>query len=220
MIDHAPYFLLRFILPGALFFVSLSLFASDDTTQADSTAFAVTQTEQTMEQADSSAAVLQGSDIDTLNPNTKKLKYHSPQRAIIFSAVLPGLGQAYNHKYWKIPIIYAAGYGLYRSYEFYNSNFIKYKKLYDDRVLNGDTSSDDFQTFQGYKDQYSKWRTYNILFIAMLYGANIVDALADGYFYHYDISNNLTLKINPKIMSVNNFVMNGYSCGFSLSLSF
>lgn len=222
------YSIFKGILSGALFFISLVVFAHDKGLQADSTSFshelkAENPDSTKLEKPDntnSNTAIIEGNDVDTLSAGDKKLKFHSPQKATIFSAVLPGLGQAYNHKYWKIPFIYAGGITIYYFYNFNNNKFLHYKKLYDERVLSGDTQSNDYQTYKGLKDYYSKWRTWNVLFAFGLYTANVVDALADAYFYSYDISNNLTLKIHPQIMSVNNFAMNGYSCGFSVSLKF
>jgi Family of unknown function (DUF5683) len=219
---YAP--LIKSILTGALFFMQLSLHARETGTFRDSVALsadwsAVNVRDSIVHKPDTSAFVIRENAFDTLGPEAPKKSVHSPQRATIFSAVVPGLGQAYNHKYWKIPVIYAGGVTIYMFYKSYNSKYLIAKEAYED-LLKNDPKNPSLDKYALDRDQFSSWRTLNIILMGILYTANVVDALADAYFYRYDISDDLTLKIQPKIMSVNNFALNGYSCGFSLSLNF
>ena len=136
----------------------------------------------------------------------KARKTHSPKKATIMSACLPGLGQVYNGKWWKVPIVYAGLGGLgYLSY----SNYSNYR-LYLDAYL---YSTDDLENpsqqaielagryassqLQTYKESYRRdFEFYTILTVAW-YGLQIVDACVDGHLYTYDISDDLSLSVDP-----------------------
>ena len=60
----------------------------------------------------------------------QRVVYHSPKKAALFSAMLPGLGQVYNRKYWKVPLIYAAAGGLIYSFQFNQSRYVNYREAY------------------------------------------------------------------------------------------
>ena len=72
----------------------------------------------------------------------------SPQRATILSAVLPGLGQAYNRKYWKVPVLYLGGGTLYYFFDKQHEIYIKNKELYDDYVALGDAITEEEEGFR------------------------------------------------------------------------
>jgi hypothetical protein len=121
-------------------------------------------------------------------------KKHSPHKASIYSAILPGLGQAYNKKYWKIPIVYV---GLGASTYFMLSN----RKELQERqhVLNVSLDEDEntkvpdeylktpIDVVKAQRDLYRKNRDYGIIAIAGVYIINIVDAAIDAHFYGFDI---------------------------------
>ena len=132
---------------------------------------------------------------------TKISKSHSPKKAAILSAILPGAGQAYNKKWWKIPIVYASigtsGYFVVSNQKEYK----KYKKAYIDK-LNNPTGSGEFSGYTAeslYKkqDQLRNWRDISIIVTSAFYVLNIVDATVDAHFFHFDISDNLSLEIQP-----------------------
>ena len=140
---------------------------------------------------------------------TKAKKIHSPKKATIMSACLPGLGQVYNGKWWKVPIVYAGlgglGYLAYDNYSEYQSFLHAYEYKTGD-LPDGVTLSEheadlanryaDSQ-LQTYKESYRRdFEFYTILTIAW-YGLNIVDACVDGHLYDYDISDDLSLSIDP-----------------------
>lgn len=132
---------------------------------------------------------------DSINPL-------SPAKAAFYSAVLPGLGQAYNKKYWKIPIVYAAlGTGIY----IYIDNTKKYN-IYRDaykRRLAGFTDDD----FQGFSDdaliraQNSLRRDKELamLITVGIYALNIIDANVDAHLLQYNVDENLALKPHFKM---------------------
>lgn len=163
-------------------------------------------------------------DSSQLAKEIKKENYHAPRRATIYSALLPGLGQAYNKKYWKIPIIYAglAGFGYMFSvnndeYNYYRENLIAVNDE-DPNTTNETTySSDQLQTL---KNQYKKNRDLAIIGFALIYFLNIMDANVDAHLKTFDVNNDLSLHLDPwQSMYIYN---NGYkvACGVSLTLNF
>lgn len=136
------------------------------------------------------------------------VKKHSPRKATIYSAVLPGLGQAYNKKYWKIPVIYAgfAGLGYWFVYEQRN-----YKTYYDAlklRLDNNPSTIDDFEAeystedLQTLKEYYARYRDLSVISLTLCYVINVVDAAVDAHLFSFDVSDNLTLKVEPIISPI------------------
>ena len=150
--------------------------------------------------------------------SNKPKRIPSPQRATILSAVIPGLGQAYNHKYWKIPIIYSVGTGLYFYYNQKNDLYIKYLKLWREATEANDKQNKDL--YYNMKDEALSQRGYALIFIGILYFANIVDAMTDAYFLEYDISDDLTVDIKPSL--IQNYYQPGnfFSYGININVHF
>jgi Family of unknown function (DUF5683) len=130
---------------------------------------------------------------------------HSPQKATLYSMVLPGLGQAYNRKYWKIPIVYA-GFGTLLYFAINNRNeYIKYRQAYD-YSTKGDKSfpiNNDYvdryesdQLLQG-RDYYRRNLEFTYILTGLWYVLNIVDAAVDAHLYNYDINDDLTIRFKP-----------------------
>lgn len=145
---------------------------------------------------------------------------HSPGRATLFSAVLPGAGQLYNRKYWKAPLVWGAlGTSLY----FVQRNgkeFRRYKDAYI-AVTDGDpTTSDEFEgrvsasQLLEVTDTYRKWRDMSYIAVGLVYVLNIVDASVDANFVRFDVSRDLTLNASPSLELASRGAL-----GLSLSLS-
>ena len=141
----------------------------------------------------------------------------SPRKAAILSSTLPGLGQIYNKKYWKIPIIYA---GLLTSAYYINDNNVQYK-LYKDAYLKRLDNNPDNDNFVGeysssdlliLKDFYRRNREVSILCFVGTYIINILDASVDAHLFDYDISEDISLQMTPT--STANF--NGLSLTLNL----
>lgn len=141
----------------------------------------------------------------------------SPRKAAILSSTLPGLGQIYNKKYWKIPIIYA---GLLTSAYYINNNNVQYK-LYKDAYLKRLDNNPDNDNFVGeyssgdlliLKDFYRRNREVSILCFVGTYIINVLDASVDAHLFDYDISEDISLQITPT--STANF--NGLSLTLNL----
>lgn len=134
------------------------------------------------------------------------VKTHSPEIATICSAVVPGLGQVYNKKIWKVPIIYL---GLGALIYYFNQNNITYK-LYKDYLqkdtltINGDiitgTDLNPYkEEFRFYRDKYRRFRDLNAIGLFVIYILNIVDANVDANLFDFDVNDDLTFRIEPSV---------------------
>ena len=150
---------------------------------------------------------------EKVKKTAKAQKPHSPKKATIMSALLPGLGQIYNGKWWKVPIVYAGLGGL--GYLVYNNNYEyrSYLHAYEyktgdlpDGVTLNEHEADLANRYaesqlQTYKESYRRdFEFYTILTIAW-YGLQIVDACVDGHLYTYDISDDISFKVEPAIIN-------------------
>ncbi len=135
-------------------------------------------------------------------------KSHSPHKASLYSAILPGLGQAYNHKYWKIPIIYA---GLGTMYYFISSNNKEYqmfKDAYGHKLIYGDTAQavNDYEAkysldgLKNGKNYFRRNRDLSIILTSVVYLLNIVDAAVDAHLYYWEVNDNLSLELQPGLI--------------------
>lgn len=133
---------------------------------------------------------------------------HSAHKATIYSLALPGLGQAYNKKYWKIPVIYA-GFGvLVYNISINNSEVKKFTAAYRYRMNNDSTLPvneyvtryPDVNDLLRGRDFYRRRVELSVIFTAAWYLLNVVDAAVDAHFFDYDVSENLSLNIQPIIM--------------------
>lgn len=139
---------------------------------------------------------------DTTVVKLNKLPPHPPKKAALMSACLPGLGQAYNKKYWKIPIIYAGFGGLGYSFGFNHSYFKKYRNSLRGRLDNDPNtidfypqySDDDLVTLKQY---YQRWRDLSLIGMAALYTLNIIDASVDAHLFYFNVSDDLSLRASP-----------------------
>ena len=175
------------------------------------------------------------------------LESHSPTKASLYSAIFPGLGQIYNRKYWKLPIVYAGFGALGYAVTFNQTNFSKYKNAYIDftdelpetqsylDVISGSLNPADFDPVlhpDTYDSQQAKWfseqldhnmdyyrRNRDLSYIGLvgLYLLNIVDATVDAHLFDYDISNDLSMKIEPRLMYTGR---NMNTLGLQISIAF
>ena len=131
----------------------------------------------------------------------KKAIYSAARKASIMSAVFPGLGQIYNRKYWKAPVIYAALGGLgywgitnHTKYKYYSDN-LRYANDDDPNTVNSTLYSNDQLITQ--KRYYRKYRDYAIIAGALVYLVNIIDANVDAHLKTFDVSDDLSLQLKP-----------------------
>ena len=153
-------------------------------------------------------------DFDKLDPT-------APSKAAFYSAVLPGLGQGFNKKYWKIPIVYAAiGTSVY-SYDFNKKKYWDYRNAYKSRKAGYKNDPyqnlilDDDRLLDG-AEFHKKNRDLSMVFIVGFYILNILDANIDAHLKQYNVNESLTIK--PYIN--NDIEFYEQSIGISLNLNF
>lgn len=136
---------------------------------------------------------------------------HPPKKAALRSALLPGLGQIYNKKIWKVPIVYGA-LATSGAIFFYNLNNYKdtrfaYSVKYNMRVNRTDSAlfgkiKPNLQplpeeSLKYYRNQFRRDIDYSALFFLVLWGLNVVDAAVDAHLKSFDVGNDLSLRIAP-----------------------
>lgn len=140
--------------------------------------------------------------------NTEKPKAHSPNRASIYSAVLPGLGQAYNRKFWKIPIVYAGFAGLGYNIYFNLTEYREFREAYR-YVINKDTfpivnryiARYNANQLQIGRDYYRRNLELGYILAGAWYLLNIIDATVDAHLLDFDVGEDLSMRIEPLIIS-------------------
>ena len=197
--------------------------ASTKLTAADSTRLFV---------ANDTIATKKKRDWSTWRPN--------PKRAMWLAIVLPGAGQIYNRKYWKLPIVYGGFVGCAYAMRWNNQMYSDYSQAYLD-IMDDDPNTQSYnqflhlgakidesnlqryqQLFKKRKDKFRRWRDLSFFCLVGVYALSIVDAYVDATLSEFDISKDLSLKVEPTIINNererNPFKAN--SLGLSCSLNF
>lgn len=182
---------------------------------------------------------------DSLQVVTPGIKVErSPKKASIYAALFPGLGQIYNRKYWKLPIVYGGYAGLIYVLGWNNNQYkdffqgyriiaahsstadmkLEERKFLDNLIKNPSISLDNPSTFKyistqlkSGKDYYRRNRDLTIIGIAALHVLSIIDASVDANLFDFDISDDLSMRIEPMpvFLGDQNLVM-----GFNLAIKF
>ena len=161
---------------------------------------------------------------------TVKNRKHSPKKAT-WLALIPGAGQAYNHKFWKMPIVYA-GFGATGFFAIRNANdYHLYRDAFDYKTgVHTDVS-------EAAKEEAAKYTEDNLITLRDYYRSNmelcwiltaawyiiqIIDANVDAHFFYYDVSDDLTLQIEPQwnTIAYDNTLGYGNNIGLTLKLNF
>lgn len=132
-----------------------------------------------------------------------------PQKAVLFAAMLPGAGQVYNRKYWKLPLVYGAlgsvGYGLYQYQTRYREYAVGRRALLAGKTipeLSGKLVTQE-KNERGVATGLDRYRTQRDTFIgymALTYGVVVLDALVDAHLQEFDISEDLALRVKPSVL--------------------
>ena len=134
------------------------------------------------------------------------LPLHSPRKAAIRSAILPGWGQVYNKKYWKVPLVYGAlgttTFLFFRNLTQYNDSREAYKLAVDNDPSNDDQIKQPYYSVKDQPERIKSFRNavrqnmdYCVLFFILFWGLNVVDASVDAHLKSFDVSDNLSIHI-------------------------
>ena len=153
----------------------------------------------------------------TLSPkDTLAKRKHDPNKATLYAAIMPGLGQVYNRKYWKLPLVYAAvGIPVYAF--FYNKSWYNKTKYALAVVANGSYNNADSMALVDpkllyfvqikdatdlvkYRDEFRKNQDYSVLFFLLFYALQIVDATVDAHLRDFNVNNDLSFHCKPNLM--------------------
>jgi len=202
------------------------------------TVFAMLQMAARAQHADSSAtkkdSVVVLKAIDNHKKDSLQKNYKDPHKASIYSAILPGAGQVYNGKIWKVPIIYTA-LGISAYAYFYNRSWYEKCQYALAVASSGTTNPDSLKAVdpkllplaqQGpsasnyiinYRNDFRKNQDYSALFFLLFWGLNIVDASVDAHLHSFNVSDDLSFRIKPAFLPVSNAA--GISLVFDLHKS-
>jgi len=172
---------------------------------------------------------------DSIITEKEKINVLAPSKAAFYSAVLPGLGQIYNKRYWKVPLVYAAiGTGIY-AYTFNNNLYDRYRTAYKSRLAgfmddefydlnnsgidpgNPDLSNEALQDAQ---ERYQKDRDLSLLITIGLYVLNIVDANVDAHLKQFNIDDDLSLNLHIMPYLTQDPVTANVNYGLGLTVKF
>ena len=165
-----------------------------------------------------------GSMIDGVASKTVN-KDPDPGKAAVLSALLPGLGQAYNGDWWHIPIWYG---GLAVCGYMWHYNDIQYKRFSNvyQTIVNGEGYKGQISLDQAqyYKDLHRRYRDYSVIATVLVYALNIIDANVFASMSDFNVSDDLALNINPTLISPlspsQSFISAPNACGLNLSFTF
>lgn len=134
--------------------------------------------------------------------------FHSPSRAALYSAIVPGLGQIYNRKYYKTPIIYAgfAGLGYFTwyfndKYQLYRNDYVKYLGQDSLTILKYENLGG-ADLVKRRRDFFRRNRDLTVILAVGFYALNIIDAYVDAHLLNFDVGEDLTLEVKPAMQYV------------------
>jgi hypothetical protein len=201
-----------------------STIAERNSTPADSVLPAPADTDHVIiNESNDSIPRIEGEIVEMSSPEEE---FHSPHRASMFAAVIPGLGQMYNKKYWKVPLLFAGIGGVVYGLTFNSERYTYYRNAYRDFVVQ-DPSNKSYleilvnsgisnpeaylagkeEWFLRYLDnskkRFKRYRELSYAGIFALYLVSVIDASIDAHFYYFDISDDLSLQVTPAYMHLN-----------------
>ena len=143
-----------------------------------------------------------------------------PKRALWLALVIPGGGQIYNRKYWKLPIFYGGMMGCVYALTWNNMMYRDYSQAYLD-IMDSDPATQSYnkflhlgaqitsqneerykKLFKSRKDKYRRWRDMSMFCLIGVYALSVIDAYVDAELSEFDISNDLSLKVAPTVIPV------------------
>jgi len=183
----------------------------------------------------SGQSVVMQQQTDTINVKKEEFK-PDPRKTLIFSAIFPGLGQIYNQKYWKLPILYGGFIGLSYAISWNNRYYRDYFQAYND-IMDDDPETNSWHNFLRYgqdpesvdttwlkdvlrrgKNYYRRYRDLSIIGTVALYGISIMDAYVDAQLFEFDITPDLSMRVEPAVIQKSSYYTAnafGVHCSFN-----
>ncbi|MFY8136682.1 MAG: DUF5683 domain-containing protein [Flavobacteriales bacterium] len=144
---------------------------------------------------------------------------HSPMKATIYSAVIPGAGQIYNKKWWKSIIVYGGIGTCVYFIQDNTKNYRVYREAYISSVDNDPLTIPKIEGnapfFNEWQEQYRRWLDVSYMALVGVYVLQIIDANVDAHLFYYDISPDIHLSLHPSLMPAGSI-----KPGFGLALTF
>ena len=125
----------------------------------------------------------------------------NPKKALWLALVLPGAGQIYNRKYWKLPIIYGGFVGCIYALTWNNTMYKDYSQAYLDITDSNPETASYKEIFRNRKDKYRRWRDLSFFCLIGVYALSVIDAYVDAELSEFDISDDLSLRIEPAVIN-------------------
>ena len=149
-------------------------------------------------------------------------KYPLPGKATLYSLLLPGLGQAYNGEFWKIPI-YVGGLGAaYYFYDSNNINYQRYRRIYKEATNKEVQYTGPITAEQAlyYRDVFRRYRDYSVLAIALVYLLQVIDANVFSYMHDFEIVDDMAMSVKPSVIMPDTQLAFNPSPAFGISVGF
>lgn len=135
----------------------------------------------------------------------KKDVHPHPGRATVYSILLPGLGQAYNGEYWKIPIYYGCLLGSVHYLYTNNVNYVRFKRIHNEATTAENYSGPiSAETAKWYRDVYRRYRDYSIVATALFYLLQVIDANVFAYMYDFEVNDDISMRVEPAVICPDN----------------
>ena len=159
-----------------------------------------------------------------------------PEKATWLALIIPGGGQIYNRKYWKLPIVYGGFVGCLYAYNWNGQMYKDYRQAYLD-IMDSDPNTDSYKDFfrPGYdyeankeyltnvfkkrKDRYRRWRDLSIFAFIGVYAVSVIDAYVDAQLSSFDITEDINLTIEPQRIKNDNIYYDDYY-GLNFNITF
>ena len=170
-------------------------------------------------------------------PKEIKLRKPDPMKATWLAIIIPGGGQIYNRKYWKLPIVYGGFVGCLYAYNWNGQMYKDYRQAYLD-IMDSNPNTDSYKDFfrPGYnfeankeyltnvfkkrKDRYRRWRDMSIFAFIGVYAVSVIDAYVDAQLSSFDITEDINLTIEPQRIRGGNESLNEDYYGLNFNISF
>lgn len=233
----------------ALLLVSSTLsYAQKNREKTDVNVPAIASADSVKMPVDSVLTAQDSSNLAKLNQSLKPVKkkrdwstwHPDAKRAMWMALVLPGAGQIYNRKYWKLPIIYGGFVGCAYAITWNNQMYHDYSQAYLD-IMDDDPNTQSYnqflhlgatidasnidrykEIFRKRKDKFRRWRDMGVFVMIGVYAFSVIDAYVDASLSEFDISDDLTLRVEPTVMNDKrtNNPFKSASLGLQCSLKF